>query len=303
MSASILTCDDISSHLCALLRNLELPEEQPSYITSVSGLSPLSQLVLSSFPTALEARDGTTLGTATANSLWEIHRFEDLYKRNLLKECIATQFELLCVSKELEEGAEQEQVAHACKGIMEAAELYNDRCVASWKQRKKRVNDEFLAIGVPRCNRITFADFVGTFARCSSECVAAQFLSETCSANRVLAAARKNSGFIRMLTSISISHSSLLDDVSLAPLQTPSDSTSSCCKVQQAPTPQQQAALRIESLVASQFWKEVFLHIRTRVQWKMKLGGCEDGDYAQQFAAIAQGLPTTTGAFFLRHTV
>ena len=314
MSASIATCDEIGSHLYSLLRSLERPEERPSYLSSVSGLSSLSQLVRSSFPIARGAGNGITLkglGTVDANSLWEIHSFEELYNRNLLKECIMTQFQLLCVSKELEEEVEQEQVAHACKEIVEAAELYNDRCAASWKQRKKRVSYAFLAKGMPHYNWIWFADFVETFVRCNSERVAAQFLSETCSANRVLAAARKASGIIRMLISISYSHSSLLCDVSVAPivsvqpvptrLQTPSDqnpSTSSSRKIQQASTPQQQTVLRTESLVASQFWKEVFLHLRTRVQRKVKLGGGGDGDYVQQFAAIAQGLPTTPGACF-----
>lgn len=274
--------DRVFSHLCSLLRHLEKSKQRPSYSSSVHGLSSLSELV---YATASTLGVGRRLESGyRAASPGVIHNAEEMYKMGLLKKCILTQFQLLCVSRELENGTEY--VSETCREVVEAAELCNAQTTAVFRETKSAQCRRWLKI--QESNQLSFADFVETYVSSRSLCIAEQLLDSNCSPDKVLGIARTEATFIQALVAICATHSSLLGELPET-TQKSNDTVSLTSQPQlsSCPSPLQQALTKVELLVTSKLWKKVCLCLKDGVHSR--------GYGGKEFATIADSLPLESG--------
>ena len=276
--------DRIFSHISSLLRHLERSEQRPSYSSSVLGLSSLSELVHAT-ASARNVGRRFELGRRAASPTCMMRNAEELYKMKLLKNCIMTQFQLLCVSRELENWTED--VSELCKEIVEGAELYNGRTEDLTNSTQRRGWSK-----MQEKDQLSFADFVETYVSSRSVHIAEQLLDSNCNADQVLSVARLDAIFVQSLVAICATHSSLLGELPEAP-ETPrqsSDTTGLTVQPQlgSGPSPPQQVLTTVELLVSSELWKEVSLCLKDGAQLR--------GYGGKKFAAIAESLPPEPGA-------
>lgn len=274
--------DRIFSHICTLLRHLERPEQRPSYSSSVLGLSLLSELAHAAASVSNVGRR-LDLGHCAASPCM-MQNAEELYKMNLLKKCILTQFQLLCVSTELENGTDY--VFESCREIVEAAGLYNGQTAALFTETNSAQCRGWL-----KTNQLSFADFVDTYVSSRSVYLAEKLLDSNCSTDQVLGVARVEATFIQSLVAVCAQHSLLgeLPETSETPHKS-SDTAGLIVQPQPSscPSPLQQVWTKVVLLVVSKLWKEVSLCLKDEVQ-RRGYGG-------KDFAAIADSLPSEPGA-------
>ena len=256
-----------SVYLRALTSLLErLDRSELTYSACVHELSSLLTLVQDTLSTG---RCLQPLWRSSEPRSWCLPNADKIYTIKLLKKCILTKFQILCVTKI----AHTESDLHpALREFAEASELFNTKAVNILPPEMYMTyhSPSNRCIMSPNLTQVLFEDFVETFVSCRSEWIS-DLILESSEVREILDTVRQETLFIKSLVSTFNAHSSLLhrlcvhheDTYSTTPSQdthraSPSRSTTNNFL-------DETMLKRIEILISSELWKEIALQLQYRI--------------------------------------
>ena len=267
-----------SVYLRALTSLLErLGRSELTYSACVHELSSLLTLVQDTLSTGrclLQPGAGLQLlWRSSEPRSWCLPNADKIYTIKLLKKCILTKFQILCVTKIAHTDRESD-LHPALREFAEASELLNTKAVNILPPETYMTHHSpsNRCIMSPNLTQILFEDFVETFVSCRSEWVS-DLILESSEAREILDTVRQEALFIKSLVSTFNAHSSLLhrlcvhheDTYSTTPSQdthrvSPSRSTTNHFL-------DETMLKRIEILISSELWKEIALQLQYRISY------------------------------------
>ena len=198
------------SHLCSLLSHLEDLDQKLSNHphTIVYDHSFLLKLVENVVPACNFVQKTDQLEeTYSEATVFVIHDADVLYKLGLLKKCILIEFQLLCTTETTAECASK-----GYRDVMAAAELFNLRCTAAFKQSSNSVLGEWLS--TRKEYLLTFAEFVEVHTSSRCECVVDKLFRKCSTDDEALGIAEHETDFIRYFVNACVTGSSILGNPS-----------------------------------------------------------------------------------------
>ena len=192
------------------------------------------------------------------SSSWALSNVDTLYAINLLRKCILTKFQVLCVAN-----TGPSTVCSTCQEIAQSVEVFNTQVVSILAQTRHNTSIKY--------TQLSFADFIDVLVTHRSECIANAILSSSCKVENVLNTARNEALCIESLVATFNAHSSLLyEDESTHLVLEQLPSRSSPCRGLDTPSGKFEEGmfLKLSELVVSyELWREVALCLRYRIRF------------------------------------